>query len=57
MTIPTEPIGSVPMSEELIAAMPAAAAGSISQSDLDALFDEAVLRHGRADARRPALPS
>ena len=42
MTIPTEPIGSVPRSEELVAAMQATAAGSISQADLDALFDEAV---------------
>ncbi len=42
MTIPTEPIGSIPRSEELIAAMQATAAGSISEADLDALFDNAV---------------
>ncbi len=42
MAIPTEPIGSVPRSEELIGAMQATAAGSISEAELDALFDEAV---------------
>jgi methionine synthase II (cobalamin-independent) len=40
--IPTEPIGSVPRSDGLAAAMQAAAAGSIRQVELDALFDEAV---------------
>jgi methionine synthase II (cobalamin-independent) len=42
MTIPTEPIGSVPRSAELLAAMQGTAAGSISQAELDARFDEAV---------------
>jgi 5-methyltetrahydropteroyltriglutamate--homocysteine methyltransferase len=40
--IPTEPIGSVPRSDGLLAAMRAAAAGSMGQVELDALFDEAV---------------
>jgi 5-methyltetrahydropteroyltriglutamate--homocysteine methyltransferase len=40
--IPTEPIGSVPRSDELLAAMAAAADGSLPQAELDALFDEAV---------------
>jgi methionine synthase II (cobalamin-independent) len=40
--IPTEPIGSVPRSDGLVAAMQAAAVGSIGQVELDALFDEAV---------------
>jgi 5-methyltetrahydropteroyltriglutamate--homocysteine methyltransferase len=42
VNIPTEPIGSVPRSDELIAAMGAAAAGTLSEADLDVLFDEAV---------------
>jgi 5-methyltetrahydropteroyltriglutamate--homocysteine methyltransferase len=42
MTIPTEPIGSVPRSEKLQSAIQAAAVGSMSESELDALFDEAV---------------
>ncbi len=40
--IPTEPIGSIPRSDELVAAMQAAGEGSIDQADLDRLFDEAV---------------
>lgn len=40
--IPTEPIGSIPRSDELVAAMHAAAEGSIDRADLDRLFDEAV---------------
>ena len=40
--IPTEPIGSIPRSDELVAAMRAAGEGSIDQADLDRLFDEAV---------------
>jgi len=40
--IPTEPIGSVPRSDELVAAMQAVAAGSIEESELDHLLDEAV---------------
>src|ERR1700681_1240653 len=42
MAIPTEPIGSIPRSPELLAGMQQAAEGSISQADLDALFDQAV---------------
>jgi len=40
--IPTEPIGSIPRSDELVAAFRAAAAGSISGEELDALLAEAV---------------
>jgi 5-methyltetrahydropteroyltriglutamate--homocysteine methyltransferase len=40
--IPTEPIGSIPRPPELIAAMGAAAGGSISPEELEARFDEAV---------------
>jgi 5-methyltetrahydropteroyltriglutamate--homocysteine methyltransferase len=42
MTLPTEPIGSIPRSPELQAAMQAAAAGTISPEQLDAMFDDAV---------------
>jgi len=42
MPIPTEPIGSIPRTRELIAAMQAAAEGSISATELDAHFDDAV---------------
>ena len=42
MTIPTEPIGSIPRSPELQAGMAAAGAGTISAEALDALFDDAV---------------
>ena len=42
MTIPTEPIGSIPRSHELQAGMAAAGAGTISAEALDALFDDAV---------------
>ena len=42
MSIPTEPIGSIPRSPELQAGMAAAGAGSISAEALDALFDDAV---------------
>jgi 5-methyltetrahydropteroyltriglutamate--homocysteine methyltransferase len=42
MTIPTEPIGSVPRPDELVDALQAAAAGSLAQAELDALLDEAV---------------
>ena len=42
MTIPTEPIGSIPRPAELLAGMQAAAEGSISDADLAALYDEAV---------------
>ncbi|MGZ6261012.1 MAG: 5-methyltetrahydropteroyltriglutamate--homocysteine methyltransferase [Candidatus Limnocylindrales bacterium] len=42
MTLPTEPIGSIPRPPALQAGMQAAAAGSISPAELDALFDEAV---------------
>lgn len=40
--IPTEQIGSIPRSDELLAAMAAAAAGSISDDELEASFAEAV---------------
>jgi len=40
--IPTEPIGSIPRSDELVAALVAADAGSISEEELDALLAEAV---------------
>ncbi len=42
MTLPTEPIGSIPRPQALQDGMRAAAAGGISQSELDALFDDAV---------------
>jgi len=40
--IPTEPIGSIPRSDELLAALSAEAAGSMSGEELDALLAEAV---------------
>jgi methionine synthase II (cobalamin-independent) len=40
--IPTEQIGSIPRSDELVAAVEAAAAGSLSEGELDAAFDAAV---------------
>ena len=42
MTIPTEPIGSIPRSPELQAAMAAAAEGRLAPETLEARFDEAV---------------
>jgi 5-methyltetrahydropteroyltriglutamate--homocysteine methyltransferase len=42
MTIPTEPIGSIPRPTELVAGMQKAAEGSISDTELAALFDKAV---------------
>jgi 5-methyltetrahydropteroyltriglutamate--homocysteine methyltransferase len=42
MTLPTEPIGSIPRPPALQAGMQAAAAGSLPQEELDALFDDAV---------------
>ena len=42
MTLPTEPIGSLPRPQALIDGMQAAAAGTISAEALDALFDDAV---------------
>ena len=42
MTLPTEPIGSIPRSPELRAGMAAAAEGRITAEQLDQLFDEAV---------------
>jgi 5-methyltetrahydropteroyltriglutamate--homocysteine methyltransferase len=42
MTLPTEPIGSIPRPRALQEAMQAAAAGTISEGDLAALFDDAV---------------
>jgi methionine synthase II (cobalamin-independent) len=42
MTLPTEPIGSIPRSPALHAGMQAAAEGRISSAALDDLFDEAV---------------
>src|SRR5215472_9899559 len=42
MPIATEPIGSIPRSPELQRGMQAFAAGSISEAEMDALFDDAV---------------
>ena len=42
LAIPTEPIGSIPRPAELQEGMQAFAAGSISEADLDALYDDAV---------------
>ncbi|MDP9467397.1 MAG: 5-methyltetrahydropteroyltriglutamate--homocysteine methyltransferase, partial [Chloroflexota bacterium] len=42
MTLPTEPIGSLPRSPALQEGMQAAAAGRISSEELEVLFDEAV---------------
>ena len=42
MTIPTEPIGSIPRPKALQDGMHAAAAGTISVEQLEALFDDAV---------------
>jgi 5-methyltetrahydropteroyltriglutamate--homocysteine methyltransferase len=42
MTIPTEPIGSIPRPKALIEGMQAFAAGSISQDELNSLCDQAV---------------
>ena len=42
MTLPTEPIGSIPRSPELQAGMAAAAEGRIPAAELEALFDDAV---------------
>jgi 5-methyltetrahydropteroyltriglutamate--homocysteine methyltransferase len=42
MKIPTEPIGSIPRPPELVEALRANAAGSLSATELSALFDSAV---------------
>ena len=42
MTLPSEPIGSIPRPKELQDAMQEAAAGRISDSELDVLVDAAV---------------
>jgi 5-methyltetrahydropteroyltriglutamate--homocysteine methyltransferase len=42
MTIPTEPIGSIPRPQALIDGMQAAAAGAIAPEALEELYDEAV---------------
>ena len=42
MTLPTEPIGSIPRPQALQDGMGAAAAGKITPEQLDALFDDAV---------------
>jgi 5-methyltetrahydropteroyltriglutamate--homocysteine methyltransferase len=42
MTLPTEPIGSIPRPQSLIDGMSAAADGRITAEQLDALFDDAV---------------
>ena len=42
MTLPTEPIGSIPRPKELIAGMTAFADGRIGENALAALFDAAV---------------
>jgi 5-methyltetrahydropteroyltriglutamate--homocysteine methyltransferase len=43
VTLPSEPIGSIPRSKELQEAMQAAATGRIAGDELDALFDAAVI--------------
>jgi methionine synthase II (cobalamin-independent) len=43
MSIPTEPIGSIPRPKALIDGMGAAGAGTLSPAALDALYDEAVV--------------
>ncbi len=42
MTLPTEPIGSIPRPPVLVEGMGAAAAGRITPEELDALYDDAV---------------
>jgi 5-methyltetrahydropteroyltriglutamate--homocysteine methyltransferase len=42
MPLPTEPIGSIPRSAELQQGIAAAAAGRLGETELDALFDDAV---------------
>ncbi len=42
MTLPTEPIGSIPRPPALQEGMAAAAGGRLGQADLEALFDDAV---------------
>ena len=42
MTLPTEPIGSIPRPQALIDGMQAAAEGRVSPEQLDALYDDAV---------------
>ncbi len=42
MTLPTEPIGSIPRPQALQDGMQAAAAGTIRPTELEALFDDAV---------------
>jgi 5-methyltetrahydropteroyltriglutamate--homocysteine methyltransferase len=42
MTLPTEPIGSIPRPQALIDGMQAAAAGQLEPDALDTLYDEAV---------------
>lgn len=42
MPIPTEPIGSIPRPPELIAAMGKAAAGRMSQKEIQSLYDNAI---------------
>ncbi len=42
MSIPTEPIGSVPRPQELIAGVQAYGAGRLTQAELDALYDSAI---------------
>ena len=42
MTLPTEPIGSIPRSAELQAGMGADAAGTITPEQLETLYDDAV---------------
>ncbi len=52
MTIPTEPIGSVPRPKELIAGVHAFSDARISQSELDTLYQHAI----RDTIRRFGLP-
>ena len=56
MTLPTEPIGSIPRPPDLQAAMQAAADGRIADDELAARFDAAVVDTLHA-SRRPARRS
>lgn len=48
MTLPTEPIGSIPRSAALLEGMAAAQSGKLAPSDLEALYDGAVAETIRA---------
>ena len=52
MTLPTEPIGSIPRPPELIDGMQAAGEGLLGSAALETLYDDAV-RDTRRVSRRP----